>query len=230
MEAIERATRLLLEIAGGEPGPVHEAVCGAHLPVRSEILLRRARVAKLLGVAIDDDRVVDILERLEMGVVSVEGGWRVTPPSCRFDMAIEVDLIEEIGRIYGYTEIPAHRSAAATEMRADPEVNFDLHRAKLTLVDRGYQEAVTYSFISPELHDLMDPEHGTVVLSNPISADMSIMRTSLWPGLLQTAIYNQARQQNTIRIFESGLMFISQGNEIKQENMIAGLLTGEVVP
>ena len=230
VEAIERATRLLLEIAGGEPGPVHEAVCGAHLPVRSEILLRRARVAKLLGVAIDDDRVVDILERLEMGVVSVEEGWRVTPPSCRFDMAIEVDLIEEIGRIYGYTEIPAHRSAAATEMRADPEVNFDLHRAKLTLVDRGYQEAVTYSFISPELHDLMDPEHGTVVLSNPISADMSIMRTSLWPGLLQTALYNQARQQNTIRIFESGLRFISQHNEIKQENMIAGLLTGDVVP
>ena len=226
IKAIERATRLLLDIAGGEPGPVVEAASEIHIEQRPEILLRRRQVSRLLGLDIDDQTVSDILTRLDMRVQPVEAGWRVTAPSCRFDIAIEVDLIEEIGRIYGYTEIPTHRSAAATVMQAEPETAFSLPRARQVLVDREYQEAVTYSFISQEMHDLMDPQHGTVALSNPISADMSIMRTSLWPGLLQTAIYNQARQQGRIRIFESGLRFIRQHNEIQQDLMLGGLLAG----
>lgn len=226
IKAIERATRLLLDIAGGEPGPVVEAASEIHIEQRPEILLRRRQVSRLLGLDIDDRTVSDILTRLDMRVQPVEAGWRVTAPSCRFDIAIEVDLIEEIGRIYGYTEIPTHRSAAATVMQAEPETAFSLPRARQVLVDREYQEAVTYSFISREMHDLMDPQHGTVELSNPISADMSIMRTSLWPGLLQTAIYNQARQQGRIKIFESGLRFVSQDNEIKQDLMLGGLLAG----
>ena len=226
VKAIERATRLLLDIAGGEPGPITEAVSPAHIEQRPTILLRRSQVRRLLGLEIDDQTISDILERLDMQIEPVEAGWRVTAPSCRFDIAIEVDLIEEIGRIYGYTEIPTHRSAAATVMQAEPETAFSLPRARQLLVDREYQEAVTYSFISPEMHDLMDPQHGTVQLSNPISADMSIMRTSLWPGLLQTAIHNQARQQARVRIFESGLRFIKQDNEIMQDLMLAGLVTG----
>ena len=226
VQAIERATRLLLDIAGGEPGPVVEAVADNYIESRPRILLRRAQVRRLLGLEIDDATITDILERLDMQLESVAEGWRVQAPSCRFDITIEVDLIEEIGRIYGYTEIPAHRSAAATVMQGEPEVSFDLLRAKQLLVDRDYQEAITYSFISPELHEQMDPEHGTVVLSNPISADMSIMRTSLWPGLLQTAMYNQSRQQSRIRIFESGLRFIRQHDEIKQELMLSCLATG----
>ena len=228
VKAIERATRLLLDITGGEPGPVTEAVSQAHIAQRPEILLRRRQVRRLLGLEIDDQTIVDILTRLDMQVQSVEDGWRVTAPSCRFDIAIEADLIEEVGRIYGYTEIPTHRSAAATVMQAEPEVAFSLPRARQLLVDRDYQEAVTYSFISPEMHDLMDPQHDTVQLANPISADMSIMRTSLWPGLLQTAIYNQARQQSRVRIFESGLRFIKQDNEIKQDLMLSGLVAGAV--
>ncbi len=228
--AMERATRLLLEIAGGEPGPVNEVVAEAHIPQRPEILLRRQRVERLLGIAIDDDTIVDILTRLEMRVVPAEGGWRVTAPSCRFDIGIEVDLIEEIGRIYGYTRIPTHRGSTATVMRAEPETAFSLDRAKGLLVDRDYQEAITYSFISRELHDLMDPAHGTVELANPISADMSVMRTSLWPGLLQAMKHNEARQQGRIRLFESGLRFINQGDEIKQENMLAAVIGGSVEP
>jgi phenylalanyl-tRNA synthetase beta chain len=205
-------------------------VAEGHIAKRPEILLRRAQVRRLLGLEIDDQTIVDILTRLDMRMEQAPEGWRVVAPSCRFDIDIEVDLIEEIGRIYGYTEIPAHRSATATVMQGEPEVAFNLQRAKQLLVDRDYQEAITYSFISPELHDLMDPEHGTVALSNPISADMSIMRTSLWPGLLQTAVYNQSRQQGRVRIFESGLRFIKEHNEIKQDLMLSSLAVGEVDP
>jgi len=228
--AMERATRLLLDITGGEPGPVEEVVAEQFIESRPEILLRRHRVERVLGLKIEDKTIVDILTRLDMRVDAVSDGWRVVAPSCRFDIGIEEDLIEEIVRIYGYTEIPTHRSAAATVMHGEREVAFNLERAKDALVDRGYQEAITYSFISPEMHDLMDPQHGTVELANPISSDMSVMRTSLWPGLLQTAIYNQARQQNRIRIFESGLRFINQQGEIKQDLMLSSLVTGSVDP
>jgi phenylalanyl-tRNA synthetase beta chain len=226
VKALERATQLLLEIAGGEAGPVVEVVSESHIEQRPTILLRRARVEKILGLKIEDETIVDILTRLEMQAEPVEEGWQVTAPSCRFDISIEVDLIEEIGRIYGYTEIPTRRSTAATVMESELEVSFDLHRAKQLLVDRQYQEAITYSFISPEMHDLLDPGHGTVELTNPISADMSIMRTSLWPGLLQTAVYNQSRQQSRVRVFESGLRFIQQESEIQQDPMLAGLVSG----
>jgi phenylalanyl-tRNA synthetase beta chain len=230
VKALERATRLLLEIVGGAVGPVVEVASETHIEQRPEILLRRERVARVLGLEIDDSTIADILTRLDMRVEVAAEGWRVTAPSCRFDINIEEDLIEEVGRIYGYTEIPAHRSAAATVMQSRSEVAFDLGRARQVLVDRDYQEAITYSFISPEMHDLMDPQHATVELTNPISADMSIMRTSLWPGLLQTAVYNQARQQGRIRIFESGLRFVKKDDEIQQDSMLSGLVTGSVDP
>lgn len=224
--AMERATRLLLEITGGEPGSLIELAYPEQIEQRPTILLHKKQVRRLLGVAIADETVSDILTRLGMQVEGVENGWRVTAPSCRFDIGIEADLIEEIGRIYGYTEIPAHRSVTATIMHGEPEVSFSLERAKQLLVDRDYQEVITYSFISREMHDLMDPQHVTVELTNPISTEMAIMRTSLWPGLLQTAGYNQARQQSRIRIFESGLRFIKKDDEIKQDLMLAGLITG----
>jgi len=229
VKALERATQLLLEIAGGEPGPVVDVLSGQYIEARPEILLRRTRVARILGLEIDDETIVDILSRLEMRVEPVDEGWKVTAPSCRFDISIEVDLIEEIGRIYGYANIPVKQTAAATRLRSDLEVSFDLHRAKQLLVDRGYQEAITYSFISPELHDLLDPDHTAIALANPISADMSVMRTSLWPGLLQTALYNQSRQQGRVRIFESGLRFIKEAGEIVQDRMLAGLICGDRV-
>ncbi len=228
--AMERATRLLLDIAGGAAGPVTEVVSPEHIEQRPEILLRRHQVTRLLGIEIGDAVIEDILTRLEMRVEGVEQGWRVTAPSCRFDIAIEADLIEEIGRIFGYTEIPTHRSSAATMMRSEPETHYSLDRAKSLLVERDYQEVITYSFISREMHDLMDPRHGTVELANPISSDMSVMRTSLWPGLLQVVRYNQSRQQGRIRLFESGLRFVRQDEEIKQEKMLAAVVTGSVDP
>jgi len=228
VKAIERATALLVEIVGGKPGPIIEAVSPEHLNQKPTILLRQKRIERILGIKIADDLIIDILTRLEMQIEATDGGWKVTPPSCRFDIAIEVDLIEEIGRIYGYSKIPIGHAPSNMPMYSKPEVAFDLHAAKQVLVNRDYQEAITYSFINPEIQKLLDPQQQTVKLANPISAEMSVMRTSLWPGLVQTASYNQARQQGRIRIFESGLKFVLQDNEIKQKNTISFLVAGGV--
>ncbi len=225
-KAMERATALLIEITGGEPGPIVEVLSDEHLVKPVAIQLRRSRVAKLLGVEVSDEQIVDILQRLDMQVVANDQGWMVTAPSCRFDIAIEADLIEEIGRIYGYANIPTNRTLSSMVMSAPLEATFDLAKAKHLLVGRDFQEVITYSFIAPELQKQIDQNHTGIVLANPISADMSVMRTSLWPGLLQTASYNQARQWERVRIFESGLRFIDVDGEICQEPMLAGLICG----
>jgi phenylalanyl-tRNA synthetase beta chain len=229
--AMERATALLLQIAGGQPGPVVEACREEKIPDRPLINLRSDRVSRVLGVAIQPAEVEDILTRLEMDVHKQEDGWRVRAPSCRFDIAIEEDLIEEVGRIYGYARIPTHRGAFSIEMRESGEALFDLTRAKQLLVGRDYQEVITYSFVSPEMAELIDPRQGASIrLANPISAEMSVMRSSLWPGLLQTARYNQSRQQSRVRIFESGLRFMRQGESISQPAGLAGLVSGDLLP
>ncbi len=226
-KAMERATALLIEIAGGRPGPVVEVVNEEHIERRPLIELRAERVNKVLGIEIDAEEVSDILERLEMETNRTQQGWQVRAPSCRFDISIEEDLIEEIGRIYGYSRIPAHRGRSAMTMHDRPEADFDLGRARLLLVGRDYQEVITYSFVSPEIEALIDPQKSGIPLANPISADMSVMRTSTWPGLLQTARYNQSRQQQRVRIFETGLCFFREGDEIRQEPLLGGLVSGE---
>jgi phenylalanyl-tRNA synthetase beta chain len=225
--AMERATALLIEIAGGRPGPIVEVANEERIEQRPLIELRAERVNKVLGIEIDAEEVSDILSRLEMETTGTEQGWRVRAPSCRFDIAIEEDLIEEIGRIYGYSRIPAHRGRSAMAMHDRPEADFDLNRAKLLLVSRDYQEVITYSFVSPEIEALIDPLKRGIPLANPISADMSVMRTSIWPGLLQTARYNQSRQQQRVRIFETGLCFFSREDGIKQEPLLGGLVSGD---
>jgi phenylalanyl-tRNA synthetase beta chain len=227
---MERATALLLEIAGGQAGPVVEVSSAADLPQPAWVQLRRERVGRLLGVEIADAEIVDILQRLQMHVEPDGEGWRVQPPSCRFDIAIEADLIEELGRIYGYTRIPTNQAPSSMLMHAPKEAAYDPNRARQALVERGYQEAITYSFVSPELQQLVDPDLEGIRLANPIAADMSVMRTSLWPGLLQAAKYNLARQQPRVRLFEVGLRFRRAGEELEQDNMLAALATGEVAP
>ncbi len=230
VQAMERATALLLEIAGGQAGPAVEVSSAVDLPQPPWIRLRRERVGRLLGVEIGDAEVVDILQRLQMQVEPDGEGWRVQPPSCRFDIAIEADLIEELGRIYGYTRIPTNQAPSSMLMHAPPEAAYDPNRARQALVERGYQEAITYSFVSPELQQLVDPDLEGIRLANPIAADMSVMRTSLWPGLLQAAKYNLARQQPRVRLFEVGLRFRRAGEDLEQDNMLAALATGEVAP
>jgi phenylalanyl-tRNA synthetase beta chain len=229
-KALERATDLLLHITGGQAGPVVEAVAEDRLPEQAEIHLRRHQVPRILGVDIDDATIADILGRLGMDVTPMDDGWKVLAPSWRFDIAIEADLVEEIGRIYGYANIPENLSSAPVSVQAVPETALHLDRIKDLLVDRDYQEVVTYSFISPELAELLTPDAKAICLANPISADMSVMRASLWPGLLSALQYNLARQQDRVRLFETGQIFLAQAEDIHQPEMLAGLIHGERLP
>lgn len=225
-KALEYATSLLIEIVGGEAGPITEVTSESHLPTRQPITLRRERIGRLLGVELEDGEVKDILERLGMEVGIVDGGWQVRAPSSRFDIEIEVDLIEELARIHGYANIPASLRSAPVTVQARPEARFRLERAKELLVDRDFHEVITYSFISPELAGQVTPDLAPVALSNPISADMSVMRASLWPGLLSAARHNIARQQERVRIFESGLTFERIAGEMVQQPHLAALVCG----
>jgi phenylalanyl-tRNA synthetase beta chain len=228
--ALERATALLLDIVGGEPGPVVAVCSREHLPRQEALRLRRERIRKTLGVELADDAVTDILTRLGLGVTPEPDGWGLVPPSSRFDLLLEVDLIAEIGRIYGYENVPTTHASSAATTKAPPETAFDLDRAKLVLVSRGYHEVITYSFVNPELQQRIDPDREVLTLSNPLSADMSVMRTGLWPGLLQAARQNQARQQDRVRIFESGLRFLREGDELRQDMVLGGLVVGISAP
>jgi phenylalanyl-tRNA synthetase beta chain len=227
--AMERATQLVLEVAGGSAGPITEVVAEDALPQMKAVELRRDRVRRMLGIEVADDMIRDILERLGMQVSSTAEGWQVTAPSARFDIEIEADLVEEVGRIYGYANIPASLSSAPVSVSTRPEAAFSLDAAKKTLAGRGYFEAITYSFIAPGTAAVLTPGMEAITLANPISADMSQMRASIWPGLLQTLSHNLARQQSRVRIFESGLTFIRSDQGIDQHPKLAGLVYGDVV-
>ncbi|MBK8969825.1 MAG: phenylalanine--tRNA ligase subunit beta [Hahellaceae bacterium] len=225
--AIERATRLLIDIVGGQPGPVVEMVSKPHLPVRDEIELRHQRVDDVLGIHLDRTRIEEILARLGVTVTRVtkEGGvFKV--PSHRFDLSIEVDLIEEIGRIYGYNKLPVTEPKARLAIPSLPEDRLSVRALKQQLVGQGFREVVTYSFVDRESLRLLTPMHSTIELANPIASDMAVMRTTLIAGLIKAAGYNQNRQQTRLRLFETGLAFHSWQGEIVQEPKLAGLLAG----
>ena len=225
-DAIERATELLLAVAGGRPGPVIERSARKHLPKTKPIELREARVELLLGTRIPANAIAAILKGLGMRVARNGRNFRVTPPTWRFDIRREVDLIEELARVHGYDKIPSTRPKI--EMAAPPVPEGHIHEARLraALVDRDYHEVITYSFVDPKLQALLDPDTAPLMLANPISADMAAMRTSLWPGLLQAVIYNQNRQQTRMRLFEIGRRFRPAGADLNQETCLAGVVVG----
>ncbi|KAA6185765.1 phenylalanine--tRNA ligase subunit beta [Thiohalocapsa marina] len=229
-QAMERATALLLDIVGGSAGPVQEVTSAQWLPQPLALNLRRQRIGRVLGVELDDARIEDILSRLGMRLQPRADGWQVTPPSSRFDVLLEEDLIAEIGRVHGYDRIPVTHARSAATTRAPLEMAFDPERVRQVLVARGWFEAITYSFISPEQQAWVDPALTPLALSNPLSAELSVMRTSLWPGLLQAARQNLARQQGRVWLFESGLRFRPDGTVLHQEMMWSGLMTGSARP
>ncbi len=229
MKAMERATALIVEICGGEVAPIVEAESEADLPQAATIELRRIKLDRLLGHAIASEEVVEILTRLGCDVETTDAGWKATAPAWRFDMAIEEDLVEEVSRIFGYNNIPNQSPVAALSMNLHKEANLPLKRVRDLLVGRGFQEAITYSFVEPEQQKLIVPEIEPLILPFPISADMSAMRLSLWTGLLNTVVFNQKRQQPRVRLFEAGLRFVpeqSAENGMRQEMMLAGVIAG----
>lgn len=230
-KAMQRATELVLAICGGSAGPIIDVTEPNAMPKQATISLRREKIDKLIGYQISSQRIMDILVKLGCNVVASGNVWQVKAPSWRFDIKIEEDLIEEVARIYGYNNIPNQNLNVDLVMHANPESKIALKRFKDLLVDRGYQEAVTYSFVDPNTQSLLHPEQAPLVLPNPISSEMSVMRLSLWTGLLNAVVYNQNRQQSRMRLFETGLRFVpSQDAEfgVHQEMVISGVITGNL--
>ena len=224
--AVERATELLVSIAGGVAGPLNDQVVEKLLPARSQIELRRSRITRLLGTEIDDAEIESILGRLQMQVSETDGGWTVFAPSYRFDIEIEADLIEELARIHGYDSIPETTELARSPLQTVTESAVEMERAAAALIARDYQEVVTYSFIDAEADRLFSGIESSLVLSNPISSEMSVMRASLWPGMVSVAATNNARQQERVRIFEASKSFHGTLADHDEVLRIAGLVTG----
>ena len=230
-EAMERATGLLLEIIGGEAGPVIETVSDQHLPSVEPIILRAERIEQMLGMKMDAAEIERLLTALDLTVAPhASEQWRVEVPSHRFDITLEVDLIEELARLHGYNRLPVRYPQARLAPQPRAEARSDLPALRRLLVARGYQEAITYSFIDQKWFELFSPGVEPLLLANPISADMSAMRSSLWPGLVKSLQHNLNRQQDRVRLFESGLRFVGQLEGLKQEPMLAGVICGSRLP
>ncbi|TXE26396.1 phenylalanine--tRNA ligase subunit beta [Serratia ureilytica] len=228
-KAMERATRLLLDICGGQAGPIIDVTHENELPKRATITLRREKLDRLIGHVVPSEQVSDILRRLGCQVTEQGDSWQAVAPSWRFDMEIEEDLVEEVARVYGYDNIPDVPVRADLVMTQHREADLTLKRVKTMLVDHGYQEAITYSFVDPKVQALLHPNEEALILPSPISVEMSAMRLSLWTGLLSAVVYNQNRQQTRLRLFESGLRFVPDSAAdlgIRQDVMLAGVIAG----
>jgi phenylalanyl-tRNA synthetase beta chain len=224
--ALDRATQLAIEICGGAAGPVTEA--RAALPVREPVRLRPARVERLLGVKLDGIRVSDILRRLRFEFSVVEGDFRVTPPSHRFDIAIEEDLIEELARIHGYDRIPATLPAAPPTMLPLPEGRRDVAAIRRLLAARDYQEIVSYSFVDAAWENDLAGNASPVALANPIASQMSVMRSTLAGGLVDCVRQNLNRKQMRVRLFEVGRCFMTDASGgYRQPLRIGGISYGD---
>ncbi|MCG8380633.1 MAG: phenylalanine--tRNA ligase subunit beta [Gammaproteobacteria bacterium] len=229
-DAIERATKLLTAITGGEVGPVFEVNIPQQHRISTGALLRKNRIGVVLGITFDDTDIEDVLTRLNIEWTHCNEGWRVTPPSFRYDLNIEADYIEELARVHGYDKLPR------TAYEIAPTISTYKHQEKSQeellkrLVQRGYHEVVTFSFVNHQIQEKVYPGEAVLELANPISSELSVMRVGLWPGLLETLQKNLKRQQNQIKVFEYGLKFVLQDTELKQKKVLAGLVSGWAAP
>jgi len=205
--ALERATELLLSIAGGHAGPVLVAENLADLPKPAAVTLRRARLKRVLGVEVADAEVARIFTALGMQVETSAHGWQITAPSSRFDIEREEDLIEEVARIFGYDNIPTLTPTGALTLTIEPEARINELALREQLAARGYYEAVNLSFVAAELLTSWGLTERLVPLANPLSADLAVMRPSLLPGLIEALRHNRARQQERVRLFEVARVF-----------------------
>jgi phenylalanyl-tRNA synthetase beta chain len=238
VHALERATELVREICGGEVGPVVEHKTSAYAEDVTPINLRVNQIKRVLGIEISVDAVTEIFQRLGMEVKVYPDGWLIKSPSFRFDIQIEADLLEEVVRVYGYNNIPRTRPSYHSIIQSQPEAKNSLNTVKRCLVDRGYYEAISYSFVDPAWQKVIAPETPTISLANPLSSEMSVMRTTMWPGLLNALKHNVNRQQSRVRLFETGLCFVPASDAtdgsaaavsaITQEAMFSGVICGDL--
>ena len=231
--AIERATQLILDICGGQPGPVVEAVAPEHLPQRPPVRLRLPRVARVLGIELGHAQIEKLVAGMGFAYVREGDALVVTPPSHRFDIVIEEDLIEEIARIHGYDNIPAPPPTARCEMLPLPEARRNTMQVRRLLAERGFHEVVNYSFVEAGWEADFAGNEKPVVLANPIASQMGVMRSSLIGGLVGTLVGNLKRQAERVRVFELGRCFIqdaAQATGYRQPLRVAALAAGPALP
>jgi len=227
-QALERATALILEICGGKAGPVTEVL--NTLPQRKNVSLRLSRLTSVLGVDIDVATVAELFEKLGMQFTHQDGVFEVTPPSYRFDIVIEEDLIEEVARLHGYDNIPATPPHADLNMLPSSETRLDRAILQDTLAAAGYQEIVSYSFVDESWERDLLGNAQPIALKNPIASNMSVMRSGLWGGLLDTLVYNLNRKQDRVRLFEIGASYAATQQGFKETQRISALAYGDASP
>jgi phenylalanyl-tRNA synthetase beta chain len=223
--ALERATELLLAIAGGKAGPVLVAENPADLPKPATVTLRRVRLKRVLGIEVADTEVARIFTALGMQVAAIDEGWRITAPSSRFDIELEEDLVEEVARIYGYDRIPTHTPEGALALATEPEARLNELAVREQLAAREYYEAVNLAFVNQAVLEKWGFTENLVPLANPLSADLAVMRPSLLPGLIEALSHNRARQQDRVRLFELGHAFAA-GNPPLETPSLAIVASG----
>lgn len=224
--AIDRAAQLIIEICGGKASDISSNIDASSLPELSPITITQAKIQKILGFELDNNWIEEKFINLDFEISDkTADSWTIIPPSFRFDIRIPADLIEELARLYGYDKLPVQKLSLDANINVIKEAQVDKYDLMQALVSRGYQEVITYSFISEKYQDLIDPSAQKITLSNPISADMSTMRSSLWAGLLQTVESNQRRGHTDARFFEIGLCFGGVKAD-EQSNKLAGVITG----
>ncbi len=230
-EAIERATKLIMDIVGGEPGPVIDQARADFPPAPVIITLPLDKVKKLLGLTIAQAEIDAIFKALRFDATWSAGSqsWQVIAPTYRPDITIPEDLIEEIARVHGYDKIPTQHLRAQLQSNAVEE-DKSWQILRLAFSDKGYHEIISYSFVDKISQACLDPERQPRELLNPITSDMTVMRTNLWPGLINTYRYNKSRQQHRVRLFEIGTCFITEGQNLCQEARIGGLIAGSALP
>ena len=226
LKAMARATQLVLELCGGTAGPVIDATEKAHLPKRGAITLRRDRLTRMLGTALPKKKVDAVFAQAGYAFTPSTSGWKVRPPTHRFDLVAEHDLVEEVARLSGYDTFPANRPRVLAGERLAPEADVELNRARDLLVDRGFFEAITYSFIGADLQRTASGGKGGIALKNPIASQLAEMRLALLPGLLLALGNNLRRQVRDVRLFESGHVFWGTARKPLESLSIGGVVTG----
>ncbi|WXU00024.1 MAG: Phenylalanine--tRNA ligase beta subunit [Catillopecten margaritatus gill symbiont] len=224
--AMDRATQLIIDICGGQASAVNACVSASDLPKLPVISITQEKIQKILGFELDSQWITEKFQSLGFKISErTDNSWHIIPPSFRFDIRIPADLIEELARLYGYDKLPVQKLSLDANINVVAEAQIDKYDIMQSLVARGYQEVITYSFISEKYHNLIDASANKITLSNPISAELSTMRSSLWAGLLQTVESNQRRGHTNARFFEVGLCFAGV-EASKQSNKLAGIVTG----
>lgn len=229
-KALERATELILMITGGEAGPVSEDIAEALLPKPLSIPFNPKRFESYMGFAVDMTTMLGMLKHLGMAIDETGPIWQITPPSYRFDIHQEVDLIEEIVRLYGYDKIPQTTFIAPMHSGVVAEEETLIARMTQFFAAQGYHECINFSFVDSSLQEKLFPQVDSMKLLNPISSEHASMRVSLWPGLMASMLYNVNRQQTTLRCFESGVIFGKQNEQVIERACVAGLVVGDVSP